>query len=41
MKELIKFISKFEYKRDKIYWIKALKVSDTVKGKLINHFRLG
>lgn len=37
LKETIKA---FETREAKIYWIKALKVSDTIKGKLIVYFNL-
>ena len=40
MKNLIDIIGQFETKEAKLYWIKALKVSDSVKGKLIIHFNL-
>lgn len=39
MKSYIKLIEQFE-KENRFYWIKALKVSNTVKGKLIIHFSI-
>ena len=36
-KQLIELIECFE-PENKFYWINALKVSDTVKGKLVNYF---
>jgi hypothetical protein len=40
MKALIKIIESFENREAKIYWINQLKVSNTVKGKLIVYFNL-
>lgn len=40
MKNLIKLIESFEGREGKIYWINALKVSDTIKGRLISYFNL-
>ena len=40
MKELIETIKQIETKEGKIYWIKALKVGDVIKGRLIIYFNL-
>jgi hypothetical protein len=40
MKTLIKIIAQFETKEAKFYWIKALKVSDCIKGRLLIYFNL-
>jgi len=40
MKNLIETIRQFETRQGKLYWIKALKVSDSIKGRLIIHFNL-
>ena len=40
MKKLIEIISLFDTKESKLYWINALKISHTVKGKLIQYFEL-
>jgi len=40
MKNLIKTIRQFKSPEAKMYWIKALKVNDTIKGRLIVHFNL-
>lgn len=40
MTDLIKTIEQFETSEAKRYWINALKVSDTVKGKLLVYFNL-
>lgn len=40
MKDLIRLIENFETREGKLYWINALKVSDTIKGRLISYFNL-
>lgn len=40
MKAYIQMIEQFETEEGKKYWINVLRVSDTVKGRLIIHFNL-
>lgn len=40
MENLIKLIEQIEGKEGKFYWIKALKVSDSIKGYLVVYFKL-
>lgn len=40
MKDLIKVIEQIPSKEGRLYWIKALKISNCVKGRLIFYFNL-
>lgn len=40
MEKLIDLIKQFESKESKLYWIKKLHVSNTIKGKLIYYFNV-
>lgn len=40
MKEYIEIIEQFDTKEGKLYWIKALRVADSVKGYLVLYFGL-